>query len=423
MPYKLTERNIKTKIVSTTNYPPADTYEVRDSEHTGLVVIVRTSGEITFCLRYRNRAGKAKKYTIGKYGKVTATKARQIAKELLGEVAAGKDIQAERRDERAQALKLKNSTIRYFLEHKYEDRLLTETKSGHDTIKRLKSNFNDWYNQPMSDITSWQVTSWRSKKVKAGRKASTVNRDISALKAMLSKAVEWGDLVENPLQKLKPLETDRAGVIRFLSDSEEEVLRRALDNRQDQQRKKRGSYNEWLKIRKKSESSSLRELCFTDHLKPIVLLALNTGMRRGELFNLRGGDVDLSQRIVTARGEGNKGGQTRNIPLNDEAFQILTSWINQQAVTKYALVFPSPKTGKRFKDIKKSWGALIDSSGVENFRFHDIRHTFASKLVMRGVDLYTVMELLGHRSIETTQRYAHLAPEHKAKAVVELLNG
>jgi site-specific recombinase XerD len=85
------------------------------------------------------------------------------------------------------------------------------------------------------------------------------------------------------------------------------------------------------------------------------------------------------------------------------------------------LVFPG-KNGERFIHIKKSWGGVIDRAEINGFRFHDLRHHFASKLVMAGVDLNTVRELLGHADIEMTLRYAHLAPEHKAKAVAKLVD-
>ncbi|MBT6893189.1 MAG: tyrosine-type recombinase/integrase [Gammaproteobacteria bacterium] len=87
------------------------------------------------------------------------------------------------------------------------------------------------------------------------------------------------------------------------------------------------------------------------------------------------------------------------------------------------LVFPSPVTELPLNNIKKSWSTLMKLSGLENFRFHDLRHHFASRLVMAEVDLNTVRELLGHSSLEMTLRYAHLAPEHKAAAVALLNSG
>ena len=143
-------------------------------------------------------------------------------------------------------------------------------------------------------------------------------------------------------------------------------------------------------------------------------------MRRGEIFSLRRRDIDLNQKLLTVRGGGSKTGQTRVIPLNQEALQVLSDWVAEREVDKEDYVFPSPVTGKRFTSIKTAWTTLMEFAKIENFRFHDIRHTFASNLVMKGADLYSVKELLGHANIETTQRYAHLAPEHKSR-IVELL--
>ena len=163
----------------------------------------------------------------------------------------------------------------------------------------------------------------------------------------------------------------------------------------------------------------LSRVAFTDYLKPMVLLALNTGMRRGELFDLTINDVDLKQRHVVVRGSSAKSGKTRVIPLNKESNKILAVWIQESKPKD--LVFPSPVSGKRFDNINKSWKRLLEEAQLSDFRFHDLRHTFASNLVMTGSDIYTVSELLGHSDVTVTKRYAHLAPEHKSKAV-ELLN-
>jgi len=80
-------------------------------------------------------------------------------------------------------------------------------------------------------------------------------------------------------------------------------------------------------------------------------------------------------------------------------------------------VFPSPVTKRRFVSIKKAWGELCKKAKISDFKLHDCRHHFASRMVMSGVDLYTLSEILGHHSITMTQRYAHLAPEHKLEAV------
>ena len=155
-----------------------------------------------------------------------------------------------------------------------------------------------------------------------------------------------------------------------------------------------------------------------DYLKPIVLLALNTGMRRGELFSLRWVDVDLGRRQLTIVGADAKSEQTRYIDLNREAYTLLVEW--QKRWGNYQLVFPNPNTGEQFDNIKSAWNGLREAAGLKNFRFHDLRHSFASKLVMKGVDLYVVKELLGHSSIEMTERYAHLAPSARKEAVARL---
>ena len=152
---------------------------------------------------------------------------------------------------------------------------------------------------------------------------------------------------------------------------------------------------------------------------PLVLLAINTGMRRGELFDLNWADIDLDSKVITVRGEISKSGYTRHIPLTIEAYRCLESWGGDKASND--LVFPSPRTGKRLDNINSSWETLMKLANLDNFRFHDLRHHFASSLVMRGVDLNTVRELLGHRDLKTTLCYAHLAPEHKA-AAISLLN-
>ena len=164
---------------------------------------------------------------------------------------------------------------------------------------------------------------------------------------------------------------------------------------------------------------------YTDHLTPIVLLALNTGLRRGELLSLRWADIDRVARVLNVRGEGTKSGDSRAVPLNREALETLTVWSDDAGskddTPSAGLIFPGDD-GEEMGTLKTGFTAILRDAKIVGFRFHDLRHSFASKLVQAGVDLNTVRELLGHADLKMTLRYAHLAPEHKAAAVAKLVS-
>jgi integrase len=156
---------------------------------------------------------------------------------------------------------------------------------------------------------------------------------------------------------------------------------------------------------------------FVDYLRPVVLVALNTGLRRGEILQLEWKDVDLDSKWVTVSGAIAKNGQTRRLPLNAEAAAILQAWRQfRSRRASAARVFPG-SDGDGLQRIDKAWRSLIEIAGIENFRFHDLRHHFASRLVRSGIDLNTVRELLGHADISMVLRYAHLPPGRPATAV------
>ncbi len=144
-------------------------------------------------------------------------------------------------------------------------------------------------------------------------------------------------------------------------------------------------------------------------------------MRRGEMLKLRWGDISLVQDRITVRGVTTKTGKVRHIPLNTTAKAILQEWKGLRSPDPSSFVFPG-KNGHRMKQIHGSWSRLMDQAGIDEFRVHDMRHDFASTLVMKGVDLYTVQKLMGHASVQMTERYAHLAPDH-LRAAVDVLDG
>ena len=155
-----------------------------------------------------------------------------------------------------------------------------------------------------------------------------------------------------------------------------------------------------------------------------MLLALNTGLRRGDLFDLEWKHVNFQLRHI--RKTINKSSHTvygktpKTIPLSNEARAVLEKW--RQQTDGNGLVFHNPKTGGRLRSIYKVWLELLEDAEIEGFRFHDLRHTFASKLVMGGVDLNTVRELMCHSDIAMTLIYAHLSPGHMEQAISQVFN-
>ncbi len=143
-------------------------------------------------------------------------------------------------------------------------------------------------------------------------------------------------------------------------------------------------------------------------------------MRRGEVLSLKWDRVSLnSNPQLTVTASYAKSNRARHIHLNSEAVAVLKKWKGQGTGSNW--VFPSPKTGHRMQDLKKSWLLLLVNADIQNFRFHDLRHDFASRLVMAGVDLYVLKDLLAHSTIQVTEKYAHLAPAALAEAVEMLV--
>lgn len=205
--------------------------------------------------------------------------------------------------------------------------------------------------------------------------------------------------------------------VRYLSAEEEHRLRTVLASRDARMHAARNRGNDCRQERGYAVLPSLDQHTYGDHLTPMVLLTLNTGLRRGELFNLRWQDLDAHAKTLTVEGSSAKSGQTRHIPLNQEARDVLAAWYRQRPGEE--LIFPG-KDGKRLDNVRKAWAGVLRQAGITALRWHDLRHDFASKLVMAGVPLNTVRELLGHTTLHTTLRYAHLAPDHKAEAVNRL---
>jgi len=411
MKAKLSARNIRTL------QPREKPFEVVDVEVKGFLLRVQPSGSMVYYFAYRNALGQRKRYRIGSSKSLSAAQARDQAILLSARVIAGEDIQEEKKRERLTARLAKSRTLEGFLKHNYEPWATAHRTSGPATIQRMRSNFSHLMNRPLMDINLWVIEKWRSEQLKGGKARTTINRDVTTLKACLSKAVEWGVLEQNPLQKLRPLRSDNLSRVRYLTAEEEQALREALRERNERLCRERQSGNNWRRERHLSELPDLYSCAFADYLEPLTLLTMNTGLRRGEALQLKWTDVDLLQRKIVICGDNAKNGKTRYIPLNDEALTTLQCWKSDGCEVEWVF---SARNGRRLNSVKTAWKRVLQKARIYDFRWHDLRHHFASRLVMKRVDLNTVRELLGHSDLSMTLRYAHLSPEHKADAVAKL---
>jgi len=388
----------------------AKPFEVRDTELRGFLLRVQPSGVKSYICQY----ARGKRLTIGSPEIMTPFQAREAAKEAMARYrTTGVDPMQQKKVEKAH-------TLESFITEKYK----TWLESNHSQPKSTLGRLAAWYpiigHVALSDITAWSVEKQRSIWLKAGANTKTVNHKISYLKTALNRAVAWGVLQKNPLDSVKLSKVDNRSIVRYLTDEEDTRLRDALDAREERHKEQRKDFNQQRKERGYEPFPEYSDDGFVDHLKPMVLLALNTGMRRGELFNLKWTDVAFDRSMLTIQGKTAKSRKTRHVPMTDEAFDTLKLWSEKPQNSDY--VFPGDDGG-RLKRICYLWFHLMKDAEIQKFRFHDCRHTFASRLVMRGVDLNTVRELLGHANIEMTLRYAHLAPVKLATAIATLNTG
>jgi integrase len=392
--------------------PAKAPYEVRDSELKGFLLRIEPGGTRSWFFEYR-LSGRRNRLLLGRYNGLSADGARDLAKIAAGDVAKGIDLQERKKAQRAAVERAKHSTLEAFLE-RYETWEETHRRVRHAI--RIRTVFpSKWLKEPLTALNTWTLESWRREARKAGKKPTTVNRDVAALKAVLAKAAEWGVLDHSPL-RLKPLKTDPIGRVRFLADEEEKRLRKALRERDRRMRKAHDHHvKEYSAGRWSKPPGAPYPAEFVDHVEPLILLLLYTGMRFGEATHLRHRDVNLKDRLITVAGDTAKSGRTRVIPMNLEAQRILEA--HKGAPNDYVF---AGRSADGLTTIKKAWRAIRKAAAIPDFRLHDLRHSFASRVKRGGADLYVVQRLLGHSSPVMTQRYAHLQPDDLREAVEKI---
>lgn len=308
------------------------------------------------------------------------TEAKRWAEGLEADIRRGKYIPPNSQ---------KNHTVKEMID-RYIDRELPKDHHQYAT----KIGHLNWWKQELGDYALNRVTPsiladcrdrlLKERIQKKPRSPATVNRYMSTLSTVFSLACrEWEWISENPTFKVKKLE-EPIGRVRWLNDDERERL---------------------LEVCKKSRSPQLY---------PIVLLALSTGMRLGEILNLTWADIDLERRTAILHKTKNK--RRRSVPIVSHALEALKKYKSTQSMDTL-FVFPAT-CGSKPINIRSSWESALKEAGIENFRFHDLRHTAASYLAMNGASESEAQAILGHRSSMMTKRYTHFSESHTS-AVVE----
>ena len=252
-------------------------------------------------------------------------------------------------------------------------------RSDKSRLGILGPYFKDIHLDEVTPLMIQKCLAWR---LKSGNSKSSANRYLALMKKLFSLAIEEGYLETNPAAKIKKSSEKNLLKERVLAEDEE--------------------------IRLKSASYPV--------LQSIISVALHTGMRLQEILSLRWAQVDLAEMVLTA--ERTKSGKPRTIPLNAALHDELSKLKSRDGQSPY--VFPNPKTGKPLTTVKTAFVAACRRAGIAGLRFNDLRHTFGSRLVERGVDIETVRSLLGHASIAVTQRYVHSTDERRRTAVEKL---
>lgn len=269
---------------------------------------------------------------------------------------------------KAKSTKFEEMTDKYLKEHAHSRDTVT--------VKALRAFFSGLM---ISQITTKVIAEYRNMRLKSVKPA-TVYQDLALLRRMFNVAIkEWEWCKDNPVSRLSFSVGNRNARDRWLTLEEEKMLLEKATN--------------------------------PDWLRSLLMVALHTGMRRGEILDLRWQNVDLLKRLI--RVVKSKNGEKRTIPMSNTLVDLFKG-MNVRDIS--GGVFPISKSS-----VRHAFDKVVEKASLEDFRFHDLRHTFATRLVQNGVDVFKVKELLGHKTITMTMRYAHHYPE-SLRSSVEVLD-
>ncbi len=315
---------------------------------------------------------KGKRYR-GTFGDVTKTRAKEMYDKVRVEIREGVHDKPEVEDPY-----LRDFFEEYMAYYKANRRPNSVDRHGYAWVS-VEPAFG---HMRLSEITPRKIERYRQNRQGIGRSNVTINRELAFLRNVFSMAVRWGQAETNPVKEVKLSREDNSRM-RFLTDAEEERL--------------------------------LAEC--KPHIYRVVVAGIHTGFRKGELLSLKWGNVNFDQRLISVEAGYAKNGEPRSVPMT----RRLTTMLEEIRVDDPSAPVFLNSLGKPYREVKRSFNSAVKRARIEDFVFHDLRHTFASRLVMAGVDLTTVKELMGHKTLSMTMRYAHLSPEHR-RAAIEVLD-
>lgn len=369
-----------TEHITALSIPPGKTkLTIRDGVVQGLYLEVRARIKV-FVFRYFME-GKQGTVKLGQFPNLSIEDARRISLLLREQLAEGRKPTLESEDAEA--------TLEQFFNSSY----VAFSNRHHKDTRALVLAFQNHIQGPLGSLKFDQIDnkviySWQESLMDKGLKPSTVNKISILLGQIMKLAYNLSVSGAKPREQLG---------IRLL--------------------KLRPTHNAFLTPKQISDLRNALALSSNIHLKQIIDLLILTGARKREVLDARWVDIDFPRKVMTV--PKSKNGMPRFIQLSEGACNVLKA---QFALTGSCYnIFPNPKTGKPYACIFHSWNIARKAADLDDLRIHDLRHSFASTLVNKGVPLYDVQKLLGHQNIVTTQRYAHLSNE-RLQSVVGIID-
>jgi integrase len=303
----------------------------------------------------------------------------RIFDKLKGEIAEGKWFERPP----GEGYKFNDLMEKYMVEYSAVNKAASSHKRDKSLVKQLVSVFGEQY---LTEITPAMISDFKVKRRADGVSPRTINYELTTMSHAFNIAIrEWGLASDNPVKKVRK-ERVSNNIERWLTLEEEKKLLQASPK--------------WL--------------------QDIIIFAINTGMRQSEILDLKWSQVDMERRTVTIFEQKNRCVDT--LPLNETVVRLLQI---KRCASVESDVYIFPNTLNQRKENRVLLAAFykaMDRAAITNFRFHDLRHTFATRLVQNGVDLYSVQKLGRWKNVTMVQRYAHHYPE-SLRSAIEMIDG